>query len=339
MKLRIIKRDSIDAVSTVVSAILAISIVIVAAVSTIFWGIPYINDLRSQEGLENAKMQFNLILDNIKDIVTGVGDNKNELSIAIGEGSLSINKNNFDRTILMYSYSNTFDFSVAGFRNKNYQCVLKINGTPIINEVDVCLINDEGEIGEKINSTYSYPNIFLEPPNFFEDKMVIFLNNSGNKLGKIWLFDSDSLIFKAQSNIGSHKLSLEKGGIVYIKNSNSKVEKLFNVYLKDNSFILHILQTLSSESFSVSGGGGFNKKISIESRGSSLQEISNKVYNLRLQLHGDNAQTWLNYLDNKYVDKFVLEDNEGLFDTLFLSESYSGVDLTFLNSIVDINKV
>ena len=80
--------------------------------------------------------------------------------------------------------------------------------------------------------------------------------------------------------------------------------------------------------------------ISIESGGSSLQEL-NDVYNLRLQLYGENAQTWLSYINNKYVDKFVISygDTNGVDDTLFLSESHNGIELIFLYSIVNLTKL
>ena len=113
-----------------------------------------------------------------------------------------------------------------------------------------------------------------------------------------------------------------------------QIKKLFNVYLEDDSFGLHVIQTNSSKSFSAGGGGGFNIRISIEGHGSWKQEIRN-VYNLSLQLHGDNAFTWLNYINNKYENRFDQQDD----NTLYLIESSDGVKLSFLNSIVDINKV
>jgi hypothetical protein len=339
MKLRTFKRDRIDAISTVISAILAITIFVGAAISTIFFGIPYINDLQSQESLENIEMQFNLIVDNIKDIVTGEADGKNVLTLAIEEGLLSHNKNDFDRTILMYSNSD-FNFSISELDNIVSKFKLNIKSNDTINEVDILRINDDGNLGKELWSNYSEPYITLDPPHLFEDKMVIFLNKSGIPKGKIWFFDSESLVFKTQSNTGSHKLILEKGGIIYTNNKNSQVKKLFNIYLKHNSFGLHVLQTNISKPFTLSGEGGFNIRFSIESGGSSLQEL-NDAYNLRLQLYGENAQTWLSYINNKYVDKFVIsdEDNNGVDDTLFLSESHNGIDLIFLNSIVNLNKV
>jgi hypothetical protein len=129
---------------------------------------------------------------------------------------------------------------------------------------------------------------------------------------------------------------LEKGGIIYLKNENSQVKRLFNVYLEDDSFGIHVLQILALKSFSASGSNGFNRKISVESRGTWVQERDD-VYYLKLQLHGDNAQTWLDDINNKYQNKFVIsdDDNDGLYDTLFLSESADGMQFTFLNSITD----
>jgi len=353
MKLRIFKRNRNNAISTIVSALLAITIFVGAAISIIFLGIPYVNDLQSQESLENVEMQFNLILDNIKDIVTGEADDKNVLTLAIEEGSISINKNDFDRTIFLYSNNgiSKYSFNVSGLDDNNKEFDLLNISYELVN----------------INSTAKFYNNISDPDSFyleqlnvslisvnkykvtskindFEGRVCIELYDGEikekNLFGKIWLFDSNSLIFKTQSHSGLHKLILEKGGILYNKNSDSKVEKLFNIYYKDDSFGLHVLQTLASKSFSVSGGGGLNIKISIESRGSS-QQIIEVVYNLCLQLYGDNAQIWLKNINDKYINKFLLndQDNDGIVDTLFLSESSNGVELIFLNSIVDINKV
>jgi hypothetical protein len=133
-----------------------------------------------------------------------------------------------------------------------------------------------------------------------------------------------------------HELSLEKGGIIYFKDGDSQVKRLFSVYLEDESFGIHALQLLALKSFSAGGSNGFNRKISVESRGTLVQERGN-IYYLKLQLYGDNAQIWLDYIKNKYENKFVIsdDDNDGLDDTLFLSESYDGTQLTFLSSIID----
>ncbi len=346
MKQRIFKRDRIDAISTVISAVLAISIFVGAAISTIFFGIPYINDLQSQESLENVEMQFDLIIDNIKDIVTGESVDKNVLSLFIEKGSLSVNKNEFDRTIIMYSNNGNskYNFTVTGLSDTDRWFDLIMS--------DYLNIKAKG----RFYNDSSDPNDYYENELFISlvgkvtspinlrGRICIFLYDGNiipeNLFGKIWLFDSDSLKFKTQSKTASHELILEKGGIIYLKNKNSQVKQIFNLLLKDNSIFIHVLQTNFLKSFVLGGEDGFNIRISIESSSSSLQELNN-VYNIRLQLHGENAQTWLSYISNKYIDKFLIsdEDNNGIDDTLFLSESHNGLDLIFLNSIVNLNKV
>jgi hypothetical protein len=346
MKQRIFKRDRIDAISTVISAILAITIFVGAAISTIFLGIPYINDLQSQESLENIEMQFNLILENIKDIVNGESGDKNVLSLSIEEGSLSVKKNEFDRTIIMYSYNGNlkYNFTVTGLGDTDKWFNLNMSDYLNIRAIGL-FYNDSSDPSVYFEKEFfiSLVGMVTSPINL-RSRVCILLYDGDiipeNLFGKIWLFDSDSINFKTQSNAISHELMLEKGGQIYIKNKNPQVKKLFNIYLKHNSFGLHVLQTNISKSFTVSGEGGFNIRISIESGGSSLQEL-NDVYNLRLQLYGENAQTWLSYINNKYVDKFVMtdEDTNGVDDTLFLSESQNGIDLIFINSIVNLNKL
>jgi hypothetical protein len=179
MKLRIYFRDRKDAITPIISAVLAVMIILGAALSAIFWGFPYINKLRSEESLESAETQFNLIVDKIKDIVTGKVDDKYVLSLSVEEGSISIDNNDYDRTILMYSYFDTQNFSISELGDRDNDFELMIHGTGSVDEVHVFPIKDNGELDEEIPSTFDDLTIkLINPGDFFEDKMVIFLNNS-----------------------------------------------------------------------------------------------------------------------------------------------------------------
>jgi len=64
----------------------------------------------------------------------------------------------------------------------------------------------------------------------------------------------------------------------------------------------------------------------------------NRLYFIKIQFHGHNAQTWINYIDNQY-DEFV-----PVFDsnTLFYAPSNpsvtpNGVWMAFSNSLIEIN--
>lgn len=341
MKLRIYIKDRFDAVTSVISAILAITIVIVAALSTVFWGIPYVDELRNKESLENAEMQFNLLIDNMKDIIIGNADSKNVLSVAVEEGTISVDNSSYDRTILMYSLKgiSKYNFSVAGLddNNKWFNLIMsdysniKAKGFFYNDPSDPNNYHEENFTDFALSEKWS--------PFDLKGRVCILLYDGvripDNLFGKIWLFDSISLKFNLHTNEGNHELSMEKGGIIYIKDGDSRVKRLFNVYFEDSTFGLHVLQTLFLESFSADGNG-FNIKISIECRGSWMQQKpDDDIYNLRLQLHGDNAQTWLDYINKKHENKFVITDN----NTLFLSESGDGYQISFLNSIVDIDKI
>ena len=339
MKLRIHIRARFDAVTPVISAILAVTVVIVAVSSTVFWSGPYVDGLQSKESLENAEMQFNLIVENIKDIVIRGADDKNILPVVVDQGSISIDKSDYDRTIVVYStnpdpgYEITVDELGLDSSDNVFYVYLGNNlGTN----------NIRANIQWPDNDEYSEEMEFVgtdgrvEATHDISGNVHITLSDTGSDFGNIWLFDSNSLIFDLHSSAGIHRLSLEKGGIIYFNDGEAQVKRLFSVDLKDDSFGIHVLQILALKSFSAGGGNGFNGKISVESRGTWVQERGN-IYYLKLQLHGDNAQTWLDYINNKYENKFVVsdDDNDGLDDTLFLSESTDGVQLTFLNSIID----
>ena len=305
MKIRTNLRDGLNAVTPVISAILGIAIVTCAMSSAVLVGVPYINKLQNISTLENTEMQFDQIIDNIKDVTNGIGDESNVLKVTATDGSLSVNKDEYDRTILLYSYNDNskYNFTVVGLDDNNK--VFFLDNEP--NEYSNMWVRvkwfewyNDPEITEDISVESDGKVTATQRDLLGKIEMSIYYPSiaDSNLKSKIWLFDSNSLKFILPTGEGTHEISLENNGIIYFEDGEGPVVKRpFNGYFESGSFRIHTIQTLTSKSVSV-GQNGFKVHINVSSLGTWKQEAKN-VYNLRLQLHGDNRDTWINYFNNK----------------------------------------
>jgi len=108
-----------NAVTPIISIVLALLIVTSAVTSILLWGVPYIESLRSEAALKNAEMQFNTVVDGVGDLVNSNPGEKKVTPITIDEGSISVDKDESDRTILLYSYNSTYNFTVSGLNDSD----------------------------------------------------------------------------------------------------------------------------------------------------------------------------------------------------------------------------
>lgn len=337
MKQRINIKNRLNAVSPVISAILAITIITVTTSTAVILAAPYLDEIHGEKTLGSAEMQFDSIRDNIQGLVNGKNGKANVLSVAVDDGSISIDKNEYDRTIMIYSlvYDSDHEITVGDLDNNDNVFYVYLNSNLGSNiEADIQWPNND-DYGDEMKPVAVDGRV--EASHDISGTVYIALRDTNldpELFGKILLFDSNSLNFVLPSGVGVQELSLEQGGLIYFKDETPQVKRPFNVHLEDGFFEVYIIQTLASKSVSI-GSHGFNVKINTTSHGTFLQERRN-VYYLRLQMHGDNAQTWLDYVYNKYAGRF---DGPPSDNTLFSSDSddAGGVELTFLSSIVEFN--
>jgi len=101
-----------DALTPVVSAILALLIVTSTMSSVLLWGVPYIEEVGNTTSKENADRQFISAAEAMDDLVNSNPGNKVVNTLDLGKGSISIDVDEKDRTVIMYSFSDEYDFTV-----------------------------------------------------------------------------------------------------------------------------------------------------------------------------------------------------------------------------------
>lgn len=320
--------DRGDAISTVFSFLLITLIITTTAGAVVLYGMPYINELNEKKEKETMRVQFSSLLDEIKGIVSedqGVGKS---IRFPVGEGSLNMDKNSFDRTIVTYSLDTEYSFYVTGLNDV-------VNSFNLVNLTDsyetkarIYQMDEGGSLlGDYDEDDALSDGISLPAGEFFEDKMVIYLlNSTDDVLGKIWLFDSNSLICSKSNE--NYNLIFEKAGFLSDQNGNVQMEQVSIIDEYENYFALRIYQTKAQDSVSRSGG---NANIYFTNKGNVAQDIGT-VYNLRLQFHGGyNNDTWIDYYSD--FTNFV-EDPAG---NLFVSPSVDGIWFTLMHSIIEFN--
>jgi len=333
------------AVTPVISAALVIFDVTTAMGSFLLVGMPYINDLKRDGNFQDLEVLCSIVVDNIDDITVSKPGEQKVIPFTVDKGSISTNKDEYDKTIVTYSNESNaaYDFNVTGLDDGDYQFNISfpggnqgqftadihwiygelaghsIEGVPVASDGTVTMPAEE----QKLTGT-----------------VEIFINDTDNfdsLVGKIWLFDSNFLTCELASGETPYVISIEKGGLVYTDDQQiSRVERPFGLNAEGGFLQMKIVQLKSLKSFSISGSN-VHTKISANSVINNLREM-NRLYFIKIQFHGHNAQTWITHINNSY-DEFV-----PVFDsnTLFYAPSNpsvtpNGVWMAFSNSLIEIN--
>jgi hypothetical protein len=151
--------------------------------------------------------------------------------------------------------------------------------------------------------------------------------------GSIWILDSDSIEYASTNGGELQKIIMENGGVVHVDVAGESLVKQNPpyVYEKENIFQIHVIQLVAA-AFSGGGSGGFHFRIYGALYLNTVREARD-VYNLRLQLYGDNSKAWVKYFkDNfEFINESVVDDN-----TLFYTPSSSMVYFAFSHSAIEI---
>ena len=105
-----------NALSPVISAVLAAAVVTATVGAVMLWGVPYIERLDSQSARENVESQMNVISGVVDSLISSdVGDKKTNV-LAFSGGSISAG-DDIDQTVVTYSHDPDFDFTVTDIRD------------------------------------------------------------------------------------------------------------------------------------------------------------------------------------------------------------------------------
>jgi len=270
-------------------------------------------------------MLFNSVLDGVEDLIDNPNDHK-VTSLALDEGYISTDKNDYDRIIVMYSYDSGYNFTAQGLDNTdNVFQVIMSDGD--VTKAVVFWRDEHGKdyYNETITKGAGSSFESSDDDYTFTGTINMTLYDGDELFGSIWLFDSNYLTYTLSSNMGTRGLTLEKGGVVYSDSKNTLVKRPFSFYADDGTLTLGVIQTITSDSFST----GLNRvgvRIDTISHGSYVRETKH-VHYFKLQFYGGYTQAWLTYLSRNYDFTEVLDN------TLFYKKS--DLFVSFSHSIIE----
>lgn len=331
----IIKRD--DAVTPVVSASLVLFVVTFTIGAVVYWSVPYVDEIHGKELLENAEMQFNALLDDIDELVYEGRYGTKVTTFIADEGSISIDKEEYNRIIVMYSNTSdeNYNFTIE-WSEDNMEFRLDMPGT--VDKAVVYWLDDYGLIEDENTIYPTGGRIFQDPKGFTGSINITLYSNNYNygndPFGNIWVFDSNFLTYMYNRNGVMQKLILDKGGLVRYDSKKILVKNPFSFYAEGDELNIGVVQILASDSSSA-GGNGLRISINSNGYGSYIREMK-PVYYFRLQFYGFNAAAWSSYFVGRY------DFTEFPFNTLFYNPSdpdifSDGIFLLLSHSIVGFN--
>lgn len=295
------------AVSEVVGFIFVLTIVTGAISFVLFWGIPYMNQESAKARLDSALTQFDFINGVIRDEVIRQGNGSSSIvSFTTDSGSINIYSQG-ERLIFYYSMYSDFEFNVTELGDED--------------ETEFGLTIKEGNIfADELWVHYLYNDVTEEidinspeTSNALSDAVEMYiLHTSGapsrGVVGRIWLFDTGSIIYRALSSSGTYKAIAENGGIVSNRPGSSFLYDEPNVIVDDERLAMRIIQFKPVTS--ITGSGKATYRFTIKLNYSDILVESEDIKgSFRVQIYGDDAavKAWTNYFNStlgfkKFID-------------------------------------
>ena len=334
------------AVTPIIGASVAMFVVTIAISSLLLVTMPHIINLESEGNFQDLAVLCSVVADNIDDITANTPGEQKSIPFTIDKGLISVNKEEYDKTIVIYSNESDtmYNFNVTGLEDGDYRFNILFNPTVNQGQFVSHVHWIDGELAghvETVNVENEGNNglVNLGDENFnLRGTVEILINDTSNSdllVGKIWLFDSNFLTCELTSGETPHIISIERGGIVYYNDQQSQVERSFNIDAENDYLRMRIVNFKALKSFSINGNN-VQTKINTNSIINEVREMK-RLYFIKIQFHGRNAQAWVNYIDNQY-DGFVPINSNTLFYAFSNpSTNPDGIWTVFSHSLVEIS--
>ena len=227
-------RKNDNAVSPVISAVLALLVVSSTMASIIFWGAPYISELNEKTSRENAEQQLTSIGKVISDLAGSSSGERSVDTLSLGEGQIYTDAD-ADRTIVTYSYYNNYNFTVSGLDT----CFLA--GTKVliadgsyknIEEMkigDIVLSYDEIS-ANKVPCKVSY--VFTHAPNEMAGYYLL-INNGLKVTPNHRFYSGGKWVCAGNLKVGDFLFSQKL-------DSNYQIHSIKKIYQREQSFDLEV---------------------------------------------------------------------------------------------------
>ncbi len=319
------------AVSEIVGVILVLMIIVSSMSVITFWGIPYMENQKATVSYESALIQFDTITDIIHSITREGRNSSSIVNFVTDAGTLSLDPQG-ERFIFYYALDDKYDFTVSGLDldntdgDENKFTVIAVKKPSL---ADITNINDKSK--KDVNIAIDGGGAFTA--NFaLDDAIKIDLKDLGSIVGRIWLFDVGSIIYQTRSTSNSYKVITENRGILSSQSNSGYVHNQFkqpNIFAKDGSLVMRVLQLKPEEV--ISGSGEAKYQIIIKLNNSNITENKASIPgNFKMQIYGDTGAVaaWKNYFTNS-CDFTELDDDNLEYD--------GPLSFTLMHSICDIS--
>lgn len=316
------------AVSEVIGFILILMIVTGAVSFILLWGAPYMEQQNAKGRLDNALIQFGVINGIIRDDIVRQGSGSSSVvSFTTDTGNTYLEPKG-ERFIFYYSLDPSFDFNVSGLGDGDDTTFNLIVRTGSAQNMTIHYLYKGNDVFENkgnrppfLPPSYPsgiYPIQGLQYPLNDAIQINIF-DGLARIIGRIWLFDTGSIVYETSSSAGLYKVISENGGVVSAKDSNGVLYDEANIKIDENILAMRIIQFKPATVTSGSGQGEY--KFTIKLNYSETMVDSDRVSGnrgFRIQIYGDASavEAWTNYFAVfKNFSKFVNLPVEG---TLYL---------------------
>jgi|GEM_PF-3207522 len=280
-----------NALTPVVSAAIALLIVTSTVGAVVIWGVPYTNDLRNKSTSENVKVQIDTLSKDLNNLVNSNPGDKKIDTFSMDGGTISTSTK-ADRTVIMYSHSKDYEFTVTNIEGNNvfirmikpFDYPLNYNlsdarlswstcflaGTKVLMADGSYKNIEDITVGEQVASYSEYTNtiesgfvsnVFHHSSNEMPDHYIII--NNGLKVTPNHRFYSDGKwVYASDLKVGNHLFSSDG-------NKDYVIYSIKRVFEKEPCFDLEIEQchtyfvSIANDGVNVlvhnGGGAGANK--------------------------------------------------------------------------------
>jgi len=127
--------------------------------------------------------------------------------------------------------------------------------------------------------------------------VVVELYNSSKLFGRVWIIDTDAMVYETSVSSGKYRCIAEFGGIIYDEKGSSLVYKPFLLTYTDSTFGMVLDQIIASSPSSVSGS---TKAYINMYLGVASQREETIVYNMSIEFYGNYSDAWNDYFNREY---------------------------------------
>ena len=309
--------NSDNAISEIVAISLVLMIVTGALSAILFWGVPYMQEKKSYIAIESALLQLDVLGEMIDDAFNNGINTSKTMNFKVDSGKIKFNPAgerfiiyfptyNFGNIQAAYrnelfdfeinkfddEYNNNFELTVSNAKNFGTGRInLKFIITDLLNLTSETVNSGLFSIGGTTSITTN--NILLNGAIKIDIKRQ---DPFEVDYGRIYLFDTGSLVYEKGTEIGTHRIFIENDCIMSARDT---IGNLFyheprtwsQTLLTDNTIVtLRFIKFILNEEYNIDEIGGnsaIDIKLILTADESNIQEKKIPIFgNLKMKIYG-----------------------------------------------------